>query len=220
MVESFHLVLEHLICSLLKIKLENSAKAVFFDRDGVINELVYYTERGIIDSPRSVEQFRLCPRTAQALLLLNQKDYRVIVVSNQPGVAKNYFAPETLQAMDAKMKTQLRNQGAFLDQVYYCLHHPEGQNPDYAKTCDCRKPQPGLLFHAAKDFGLDLSQCYMVGDNLTDIKAGRNAGCKTLLIGRMKCELCHLMDDEGTRPDMVVGDILDAVKAILKEDEG
>jgi D,D-heptose 1,7-bisphosphate phosphatase len=191
-------------------------KAVFLDRDGVINELIYHQEAGIIDSPFKVEQFRLLPGVAEAIRLLNQKGFLVLVVSNQPGVAKNHFTVETLRAMDEKMKRELGAQGAHLDGVYYCLHHPDGENAEYRANCPCRKPKPGLLHQAARDFGLDLGQCYMVGDNLTDIKAGRNAGTKTLLIGRMKCELCHLMDQEGVRPDAIVANLLEAVETILR----
>lgn len=192
------------------------AKAVFLDRDGVVNELIYYPEQGIIDSPFTVDQFTFRPGVGQAVRLLNQKELKVIVVSNQPGVAKNHFNLDTLRKMDAKMTMELGAQGATVDGIYYCPHHPEGENAGYRMVCTCRKPQPGLLLQAAKEFALDLSQCYMVGDSLTDIKAGKNAGCKTLLIGKMKCELCHLMDDEGIRPDAIVGSLVEAVKTVSK----
>jgi len=191
-------------------------KAVFLDRDGVINELVYYQEAGVIDSPFVVEQFKLRPHVGEAIKLLNQVGYKTIVVSNQPGVAKNHFTLDTLRQMDTKMAGELSAQGAFLDRVYYCPHHPNGNNGDFRRACSCRKPQPGLLLQAAKEFDLDLSQCYMVGDNLTDVKAGKNAGCRTLLVGKMKCELCHIMDEEGVKPDAIVGDLLEAAKTILK----
>ncbi len=191
-------------------------RAVFLDRDGVINELVYHQEAGVIDSPFTVEQFRLLPGVGEGIKLLTQMGFKVIVASNQPGVAKNHLTLETLRKMDAKMKSDLSARGACIDGVYYCLHHPEGDNSNSRTVCCCRKPQPGLLLQAAKEFVLDLSQCYMVGDNLTDIKAGKNAGCKTLLIGKMKCELCHLMDDEGTRPDAIVGNLVEAVKTVSK----
>ncbi len=194
-------------------------KAVFLDRDGVINELIYHQEAGVIDSPFIVEQFRLRPRVGEAIKLLNQAGYKTIVVSNQPGVAKNHFTLDTLKQMDIKMTEELKAQGAFLDRVYYCTHHPDGHNGDHRLVCSCRKPQPGMLLQAAKEFSLDLSQCYMVGDNLTDIKAGKNVECKTVLIGKMKCELCHLMEEECVKPDAVVGDLLEAVQMILKEEE-
>ncbi len=191
-------------------------KAVFLDRDGVINELAYYPEAGVIDSPLTVEQFRLRPHVGKAIKLLNQMAYKVIVISNQPGIAKNHFNLNTLRKMDAKMKTELRAQGASVDGIYYCPHHPDGENSEYRVICPCRKPEPGLLLQAAKDYGLDLVRCYMVGDSLTDVQAGRKAGCKTILIGKMKCELCHLMDEEGARPDAIAGNLLEAVNTILR----
>ena len=193
-------------------------RAVFLDRDGVINELVYYTEHGVVDSPFTVQQFKLCPGVPDAVKLLNNKGFKVIVVSNQPGVAKNHFAVETLKLIDAKMKAELSARGAFLDGIYYCLHHPEGENSEYRRHCTCRKPQPGLLLQAAADFDLDMAQCYMVGDNLTDIKAGKSAGCKTILIGTMKCEVCHMMEREGIKPDAIASRLMAAAATILNEE--
>jgi len=189
-------------------------KAVFLDRDGVINELVYYPEAGLIDSPFTVEQFRLYPQVAQAIRELKQMGFKVVVVSNQPGVAKGHFTVESLQGMDAKMKAELAAEGASLDGIYYCVHHPDGQNSAYRAVCQCRKPEPGLLLQAARELGLDLTECYMVGDNLSDVKAGKRAGCKTVLIGTMKCELCRLMDEEGARPDAIANSLTQAVDTI------
>lgn len=189
-------------------------KAVFLDRDGVINDLIYYKEVGIINSPFTVGLFRLKARVGEAIRLLNRIGLKVIVTSNQPGVAKNHFTVDVLHQMDDKMTRELEAQGAHLDAIYYCLHHPDGENSEYRVSCLCRKPLPGLLLQAADNFDLDLWHCYMVGDNLSDIKAGRSAGCRTLLIGRMKCDLCRLMDEEGARPDAIVADLLEAAKTI------
>lgn len=191
-------------------------KAVFLDRDGIINELIYHHDSGVIDSPFTPRQFRFLPRAGEAIRLLNQNGIKVIVASNQPGIAKNHFTEETLAKMDKKMKQELARQGAFLDGIYYCFHHPEGKNDKYRIPCSCRKPKPGLLLQAAKDFGLDLSSSFMVGDSLTDVQAGKAGGCHTLLIGRMKCELCRLMDEENARPEIIVADLLQAVHTILK----
>ena len=98
--------------------------------------------------------------------------------------------------------------------IYYCFHHPRAVLPEYRSTCICRKPEPGLLLKAGKDFGLDLEKCYMVGDGINDIKAGKAAGCKTILIGRSKCDMCKLMDIEGVEPDLILPDLLTAVKTI------
>lgn len=192
-------------------------KAVFLDRDGVINELIYYQEQGIIDSPFTLERFKLRPGVGEAIARLNRHGYKVIVVSNQPGVAKGHFTPSVLRQMDAKLEAELKRDGALLDGIYYCLHHPEATLTRYRRDCDCRKPKPGLLLKAAAEVGIDLRQSWIIGDNLTDIQAGKAAGVKTILLGKMKCELCDLMDEQCTRPDIIVSDLAEAVKVILSE---
>ncbi|MFC2067138.1 HAD-IIIA family hydrolase, partial [Chloroflexota bacterium] len=108
----------------------------------------------------------------------------------------------------------LTGDGAFLDGEYYCFHHPEAKVIELKTNCECRKPKPGLLYQAAQELGIDLSQSWMIGDGLTDVKAGKAAGVRAILIGRMKCELCHLMDEENARPDAVCSDLLEAAKLI------
>jgi D-glycero-D-manno-heptose 1,7-bisphosphate phosphatase len=191
-------------------------KAVFLDRDGVINELIYYEETAVIDSPFTVEQFRLFPGAGKAIRRLNDSGFRVIVVSNQPGVAKNHFSLATLEQMNDKMAREIKADGAHIDRIYYCPHHPEGQNPAYRMVCKCRKPEPGMLSKGIRDFKLNPEECYMVGDNLTDIQAGQRAGCKTILLGKQKCELCQLMDELNAHPDRIAKDLPEAVEAILE----
>ena len=190
-------------------------KAAFLDRDGVINELIYHQDIGIIDSPFTVEQFRLLPRVGEAIRLLKEGGFKVVVVSNQPGVAKNHFSEETLFRMSERMEQQLALQGAYLDGIYYCRHHPEAENELYRQECSCRKPKPGLLLQAAHDLNIDLNLSHMVGDSVTDVKAGCDAGCSTVLLGRPKCETCHLMDEEGIKADSIAGDLFVAVTTIL-----
>ncbi len=192
-------------------------KAVFLDRDGVINELIYYQEQGIVDSPFTAEQFRLLPGVGEAIRKLNEADYKVIVASNQPAVAKGNMSEENFQKIRQKMKKELTKDGAFLDGEYYCFHHPEAKVERLRANCGCRKPEPGLLLQAAKDMDIDLSKSWMIGDGLTDVKAGKRAGCRTILLGRMKCELCHLMDEEDARPDAITLNLEEAVQFILKE---
>jgi len=192
-------------------------KAVFLDRDGVINELIYYAEHGIVDSPFTVEQFRLLPGVAQAINIFHKSGFKVIIASNQPGIAKGHMSQESFDKIRQKMKQELAKEGAFLDGEYYCFHHPEATTETLRVNCQCRKPRPGLLLQAARDLGIDLSQSWMVGDSLSDIKAGKDAGCRTILLGRMKCELCHLMDEEDARPDLIVSNLLDTAPILLTE---
>jgi D,D-heptose 1,7-bisphosphate phosphatase len=192
-------------------------KAIFLDRDGVINELTYYPEEGIIDSPFTVEQFRLLPGVGEAINQLHEKDYKAILVSNQPGIAKGHMSWETFNQIRKKMEEELAKEGAQLDAEYYCFHHPEAKVKAYQAHCECRKPKPGLILEAAKRLDIDLSQSWMIGDGLTDVKAGKGAGCRTILLGRMKCELCHLMDEQNTRPDAIAANLKEAVEIVLKQ---
>ncbi|MFC2071272.1 D-glycero-alpha-D-manno-heptose-1,7-bisphosphate 7-phosphatase [Chloroflexota bacterium] len=192
-------------------------KAIFLDRDGVVNELIYYPEQGIIDSPFTMEQFRLLPGVGEAIKKLCEKGYKVVLVSNQPGIAKGHMSEESFEEISKKMKEELAKEGTGLDGEYYCFHHPEAKVERLRGNCECRKPKPGLLLQAAGELNIDLSQSWMIGDGLTDIKAGKEAGCRTILLGRMKCELCHLMDKEDARPDAIVSDIGEAAEKIRAE---
>ena len=192
-------------------------KAVFLDRDGVINELIYYPEQGIIDSPFTVEQFRLLPGVGEAIKKLCETGYKVILVSNQPGIAKGNLSEETFEEIRSKMKEELVKEGASLDGEYYCFHHPEAKVERLKANCECRKPKPGLILKAAQNMDIDLSQSWMIGDGLTDVKAGKRAGCRTILLGRMKCELCRLMDEENARPDAIVSNLKEAGQFIMKQ---
>jgi D-glycero-D-manno-heptose 1,7-bisphosphate phosphatase len=196
-------------------------RAIFLDRDGVINEIAYFPELGLLDSPLSVKQFKLLPKVAEAIMALNHLDLKVIVVSNQPAMAKGKMLVKAFEEIRLKMKKELGKKGAYLDGEYYCFHHPSAKVAKYRTSCACRKPRPGLFLKAAEDFALNLKECFVVGDSLTDIKAGKAIGCRTILIGSPKCDLCRLMEVEGVKPDHIVSDLLGASKIIEKEiDEG
>jgi len=191
-----------------------SARGVLLDRDGVINELVYFQEIGIINSPLNPDQFRLLPDVAKAVRALNELGFKVVVVSNQPGIAKGKITEELFEQIRSKMKKELKREGAYLDAEYYCLHHPDAVKEEYKVNCDCRKPNPGLLLKASSELNLDLSRSFSIGDSLIDVKAGRTAGCTTILIGSMKCDLCKLMDQENAHPDFIVPSLIKAVDII------
>jgi D-glycero-D-manno-heptose 1,7-bisphosphate phosphatase len=195
-------------------------KAIFLDRDGVVNEMVYYPEHGILDSPFVAAQFRLLPNVPEAIKKFRDAGFKVIIVSNQPGIAKGYLSEATFEEIRYKMHTALEAEGAGLDGEFYCLHHPRARVARLKVECDCRKPGPGLLLQAAEAMDIDLGSSWMVGDGLTDIEAGKRAGCRTVLIGKMKCELCHLMDETGARPDFVVADLLEAARIVGGGDTG
>lgn len=158
--------------------LKNKQKAIFLDRDGTINKYA-----GFLTKP---EQFELLPGVAEAIKMINKSGYLAIVVTNQPVIARGDCTWEELQQIHDKMETELGKEGAFLDAIYICPHHKdkgfEGERLEYKYDCDCRKPKPGLLLQAAKDFNIDLSQSIMIGDSENDIRSGVNAGCITAFL--------------------------------------
>lgn len=191
-----------------------SARAVFLDRDGVINELAYFSEVGVIDSPLNPDQFKLLPGVAKSIRDLRDLGLKVVIASNQPAIAKGKTTEDLFDQIRSKMMRELQIDGARIDGEYYCFHHPDAIVERYKANCDCRKPKPGLLLKASHDLGLDLSRSFLVGDSLTDVKAGRAAGCTTILIGSVKCDICKLMQQGNVYPDFMVEDLAKAVDVI------
>lgn len=159
--------------------LKNRQKAIFLDRDGTINKYVGFL--------RDTEEFELIDGVAEAIKKINSSRYLAIVVTNQPVIARGEVTASQLQKIHDKMETLLGQEGAYIDALYYCPHHPhrgyEGEITDLKIDCNCRKPKPGLLLRAAEDFNIDLNSSWIIGDGATDIKAGQNAGTHTVLIG-------------------------------------
>jgi len=196
--------------------LKPTSWAVFLDRDGVLNELVFYREQGLVGSPLSAKQLRVMPQAAETVKGLHALGAKIIVISNQPGVAKKQFSYRELLKMNAKIKKELGKKGAFLDAEYYCLHHPNSLIRKYRKVCDCRKPKPGLLLRAAEEHDLDLKESFFVGDSLIDVKAGRSAGVRTVLVGTMTDLLNRVIEEEDARPDFVVSKLSDVVELVRR----
>ena len=182
-----------------------TSRALFLDRDGVLNDLVYYREEGRIGSPLSARQLTVASHAADTLKKVQGLGLKTIVVSNQPGVAKKQFTYRELLRMNEKIKRELRKSGCSFDAEYYCLHHPNALIKKYRVVCDCRKPKPGLLLRAAEEHSLDLKKSFFVGDSLIDVKAGRAAGCKTILVGTMTDLLNRVIHEEKLEPDYIVG---------------
>lgn len=159
--------------------LRNQQKAIFLDRDGTLNKYVGFLT--------DIDKFELLPGVTTAIRRINEAGYLAIVVTNQPVVARGEVSVANLQRIHNKLETLLGGEGAYVDAIYYCPHHPdkgfEGERIEYKIDCQCRKPKPGMLFEAARDFNIDLSNSWMVGDGKNDILAGKAAGCKTALIG-------------------------------------
>ena len=158
--------------------LKQKQKAIFLDRDGTINKY-----KGFI---RNVEDIELLPGVTEAIKKINNMGYLAIVVTNQPVIARGEVTIEQLEEMHNKIETLLGNEGAYIDGLYYCPHHPDkgydGEIPELKIKCNCRKPEPGMLLKASEDFNIDLEKSWMVGDSKNDIIAGKKAGCKTAII--------------------------------------
>ena len=142
-------------------------RAVFIDRDNTLCRDVPYCSR-----PEDIE---LLPTAAKGIRLLNEHGFKVVVITNQSGIARGYFTEETLSRIHQKMQNDLAEQGAFVDAIYYCPHHPDD-------NCECRKPKPTMILQAARDLNIDLRQSYSIGDSDMDVDAGKRAGCSTIRI--------------------------------------
>jgi histidinol-phosphate phosphatase family protein len=181
-------------------------KAVFIDKDGtLIPDIPYNTDPDLI---------RLEDNSIEGLRKLQQQSYLLIIVSNQVGVAHGFFEEEKLTAVKKKIIDLLDSENIYLHAFYYCPHHPAGKTQKYNIDCDCRKPKPGMLLKAAKDFDIDLSRSWMIGDILNDVEAGRRAGCNAILIDNNNETEWHL--NEFRKPDYMAKTINQAAEYILK----
>jgi D-glycero-D-manno-heptose 1,7-bisphosphate phosphatase len=189
-------------------------RAIFVDRDGVLNDLVYDKKEGRLSSPVSARELRVFPFVAESVKKLREMGYLVIVISNQPGVAKRQFTRTELERMNAKIRRDLASKGTSLDGEYYCLHSPDGLVKELRISCDCRKPKPGLLLRAAREMDIDLARSYFVGDGLIDVEAGKKAGCRTILVGHMTTFLSKMIEERKATPDYMVHTLKD-VPALL-----
>lgn len=172
--------------------------AVFLDRDGTMNKDVPYCRRP--------EDFQLFPGTARAIRLLNEHGYKVIVITNQSGVARGYFTEDMLGLIHRKMRNQLTAENARVDAIYYCPHHPDD-------NCECRKPKPKMILQAATEHDIDPKRSFMVGDKAHDIALGKNAGCRTVLIPSGPAET----GSEPCSPDYTAADLYEAALWIVNQ---
>ncbi|HJQ34981.1 MAG TPA: HAD family hydrolase [Pyrinomonadaceae bacterium] len=186
-------------------------RAVFIDRDGTISEEVGYVNH--------VSRYRVFPFAAAAVRALNEAGWLAVLVTNQAGVARGYFEEKLIGQVHGVLAAELERGGARLDAVYYCPHHPTVGEPPYRFDCDCRKPKPGLIKRAAEELGLDLAQCWMVGDRYSDTELARNAGVRAafVLTGYGRGEFEHQSHAWKHRPDLVAENLLEAVRKIIED---
>ena len=187
-------------------------RAVFLDRDGTINEEVGYVNH--------IERFHLLPRVGQAIRLLNQHGWKAVVITNQSGVARGYFPESLIHEIHKKMEGLLKKEGAHLDGIYYCPHHPDIGVPPYRQKCRCRKPATGLIEEAVKKLDLDASASYTIGDRGMDIEFAHQVGAKAILVltGYGKGEWEYFRDRWKVKPDYVAEDLFGAVQWILRQE--
>jgi len=181
-------------------------KVVFLDRDRTLME-----DPGYLSDPEAV---RLLPGVELAIKSLAQGGYKIIVVTNQSGIARGLLTEADLQKVHAELRRQLAEKGAHLDGIYYCPYHPAGTVEGYAVDSDLRKPRPGMLLKAAREMDIDLGASWMVGDSPRDIGAGRRAGCKTVRIRTGAAPLHG--EDEDVSADHTVRNLVDAARVILR----
>lgn len=180
-----------------KKSLRNRQRAIFLDRDGTLNQDVGFL--------KAIEDMSLLPKVPETIKLINESGYLAIVITNQPVIARGEVSFEMLNEIHNKMETLLADKGAYLDDIFFCPHHPdrgfEGEIRSLKIECECRKPKPGLLLEAAEKYNIDLKQSWMIGDHERDIEAGRAAGCSTIMIERNNGEMLHKAVVEILRGD-------------------
>lgn len=182
-------------------------RAVFLDRDGVINVEREYLSR--------IDAFEFLPGAVQALRRLQAAGWRLVVVTNQSGIARGYYSEQDYQLLTAHMRSELAGAGVHLDAVLHCPHLPDADIARYRLVCECRKPKSGMLLEAARTLALDLSQCVMVGDKVSDVQAGRAAGLARCWLVRSG----HRLDDAAAaHADAVFDDLADCAEALLAHD--
>lgn len=184
-------------------------RAIFMDRDGTVCDEVGYVNH--------VDRVRLLPRAAAAIRAANEAGFQTVVVTNQAGVARGYFEESLVEDAHERVRQLLAEEGARLDGIYYCPHHPEVGSPAYRKSCTCRKPSPGMLERARDEMGIDLQASYMIGDTVKDIEAGHRVGATKVLVltGYGKGELEYQSHAWRVKPDHVAADLHAAIEWIL-----
>jgi len=186
-------------------------RAVFLDRDGTLNE-----EVGHIIRP---ENLRLLPNAGRALRLLSSHNFKLIVITNQSGIARGLFSEEDLRTINLKLQEELASEGAFIEAIYYCPHHPEGEVEIYKKSCDCRKPEPGMMVQAARDFGISLADSFVIGDRYYDIEMAMAVGARGVLVltGHGQIEQSNPEYCSRAEPSFIASDVLEASEWIVRE---
>lgn len=185
------------------------SRCIFLDRDGTINKEVNYLHK--------IEEFEILPSVIEGLQALQDKGFLLIIVSNQSGIARGYFTEEDLNVLNRNILSILREKGIIINDVLCCPHLEDGIVPEYTKVCNCRKPKPGLLYRAQQKYNINLASSYMIGDKLSDIETGKNAGCSTILV-RTGYGMIE-EQKENNHSDFIADNLIDAARWIIRNEE-
>ncbi len=175
-------------------------KVVFLDRDGVIS-------KDSADHIKSWDEFHFLPNAKEAIKLLTDHGFHIVLITNQSVIARGMTTIEGLEFMHNNMKGEIEEYGGKIEKIYYCPHHPD-------EGCDCRKPKPGMLLRAIKENNIDPTKSFMVGDRMMDVEVGKKVGCKTVIIPSERGQM--EMRESSIKPDYVAKDLLDTSKWIIK----
>ena len=189
-------------------------KAVFLDRDGVINELVYNENRNEYEPPFEKEDLKLIKGVTESLKKLSENKFKLFIVSNQPDFAKGKTSLENLKSVHDELHMLFKAEGIEFTGYYYCFHHPQGIVREYTVECECRKPNPFFVNSAVRKFNLDTGKSWFIGDRDTDILCGKSAGLKTLLVKYSGSEFYR----RDSKPDFITVNLEEAVKIILRNE--
>ena len=181
-------------------------KTIFLDRDGVINENLNN------DYVKRWDEFKFLPKAKEAIKILTDADWSIIIISNQAGIGRGIVSAQAVEKINTRMIDEIERCGGKVKAVYYCPHRPD-------ENCECRKPKPGMLLRAAREFGIELSKSYLIGDSITDIQAGAQAGCTTVLVktGWGK-EYLEKRGEWPVNPDYIASDLCEAAELLLSLD--
>lgn len=188
-------------------------QTLFLDRDGTVSEEVGYVNH--------IGRFHVYPWTAEAVRRLNEAGWKVILVTNQSGIARGYFPTSLVEEIHRDLQQTLSREGARLDGIYFCPHHPEGIVAEYKKQCGCRKPRPGMLKRAAKEHRLDLSDCWVVGDRYLETRLAHQVGAQSALVmtGYGRGEYAYTRQYWAEPPELMAENLLEVVNLILEQAE-
>ena len=194
-------------------------KAVFIDRDGVINEMVYFQERGFVDSPFKPSQFVIIRGIPKALSLLKSLGYKTIIISNQPGIAKKHLTMQAFESIQKKMHKELKRYNAFIDDEFYCFHHPDSKIKKYRKICNCRKPKTQMIKDAVNKHNINIKKSYVIGDGIVDMEMAKKIKCKSIFVGNVNSTILKIFKERKLTPNFIASDLLRATNVIKKHSQ-